>query len=184
MCIVAFAGQNLQHLGHLLTAALFGAPVHSEPDVCSVTGKLPPRGETQATSDLLYEHGTGGSLPTAAGGVVPQKAAGGLNVIFQLEDGAAADGHAAVVLNLDRVLNIVQLGHRSAVLDLQQCTTQPPSFRGTTLRSRAAPPVACSVLSPWFCSEGLHRDRSRFLRTPQEAALDQCVYATLPASYL
>lgn len=183
MCIVALTGQNLQHLAHLLTAALFGAPVYAEPDICSVTGKLPPRGETQAAGGL-YEHGTGGSLPTAAAAGVPQKAAGGLNVIFQLEDGAAADGHAAVVLNLDRVLNIVQLGHRSAVLDLQQCTTQPPSLGGTRVRSGAAPPAACSVLSPWFCSEGLHRDRSTFLHTHQEAALDQCVYAALPASCL
>lgn len=52
--------------------------------------------------------------------VAPQKAAGCCNFIFQLDDGAAADGHAAVVLNLHRVLNVVRPGHRTAVLNLQQ----------------------------------------------------------------
>lgn len=41
VCIVAFTRQNLHHLAHFLGAALFGPSVHPEPNICSVTGKLP-----------------------------------------------------------------------------------------------------------------------------------------------
>lgn len=43
--VVAFAGQNLQHLAHFLTFALCGPSVHSEPDIGSIAGKLPPEKE-------------------------------------------------------------------------------------------------------------------------------------------
>lgn len=42
--VVALAGQNLEHVRHFLAAALLGAPVHSESDVCSLAGKVPPGG--------------------------------------------------------------------------------------------------------------------------------------------
>lgn len=50
--VVALAGQNLQHLRHLLTPALFSPSVHSKPDVCSVTGELPPGRKTGARQSV------------------------------------------------------------------------------------------------------------------------------------
>lgn len=59
---------------------------------------------------------------------LPQQAARRFNIIFQLEDGAAADGHTAVILNLYRVLHIVRLGHRAAIFNLQQQEEQQGHF--------------------------------------------------------
>lgn len=51
---------------------------------------------------------------------LPQKAAGYFNIIIQLKDRAATDGHTVVILDLHRVLNIVRPGHCTAIFDLQQ----------------------------------------------------------------
>lgn len=40
--VVALAGQNLEHVGRVLPAALFGASVNAEADVCSIGSELPP----------------------------------------------------------------------------------------------------------------------------------------------
>lgn len=50
---------------------------------------------------------------------VPQEAVGRSDVILQLEVRAPADGHAVVVLNPHRVLNVVRLRHRTSVINLQ-----------------------------------------------------------------
>lgn len=55
---------------------------------------------------------------------LPQQAARRFNNIFQLETGAAADAHTVVIFNLHRVLHIVRLGHRAAIIDLQQQEVQ------------------------------------------------------------
>lgn len=91
--VVALAGQNLEHLGHFLSAAPLGASVNSKSNIRSVASKLPP-----------------------------QEAAGCFDVILQLERGPSADGHAAVVLNFHRVLDIVGLWHRAAIIDLERDT--------------------------------------------------------------
>lgn len=53
VCVVAFAGQNLQHVSQLLSRTLFGPLVHSKANICSVTGKLPP-GITQKPKSTFW----------------------------------------------------------------------------------------------------------------------------------
>lgn len=111
MCIVAFTRQNLHHLGHFLSVALLGPSVHSEPNICSVTGKLPPVQRQKPKMILLSLYYVfkfaAEIINKTAGCPVPQEAAGCLNFILQLEDGAATDGHTAVILDLHRVLDVV-----------------------------------------------------------------------------
>lgn len=54
VCVVALAGQNLQHLGHLLSPTVFGPSVHSEADICSVAGKQPP-GVTKRDTKSIFQ---------------------------------------------------------------------------------------------------------------------------------
>lgn len=112
------------------------------------------------------------NLPT-----VPQEAAGCFHVILQLIHGTPADGHAVVVLNLHRVLDIVGLWHCASVFDLERDLWL---FRERRASAHALP----SFLSPWFCSESLHPGQSGSLRTPLEADPGRCESSTPPASYL
>lgn len=43
--VVALARKNLEHVGHFLSTALFGASVNSESNICSIASKLPPEGQ-------------------------------------------------------------------------------------------------------------------------------------------
>lgn len=53
--VVALTGQKLLHLSHLLLAALFGPLVHSESNICSVTGKLPPDNQNEFASVAMQQ---------------------------------------------------------------------------------------------------------------------------------
>lgn len=60
VCVVALAGQNLQHLGHLLSPTMFSPSVHSEADICSVAGKLPPGVTRRHTKSIFQLQTLGG----------------------------------------------------------------------------------------------------------------------------
>lgn len=70
----------------------------------------------------MFETAVRLSLLSRGAWTAPQEAAGCLDVILQLEGGTPADGHAVVVLNLHRVLDVVALGHRASIFDLERET--------------------------------------------------------------
>lgn len=107
------------------------------------------------------------SLLSYGAWTVPQEAAGRFDVILQLEGGTPADGHAVVVLNLHRVLDVVGLGHCASIIDLERetcgyskkkddpvLTRSPPyshhgSAAGISVRIRQVPSIRHRKLI-WF----------------------------------